>query len=339
MKPKILVIVGPTASGKSDLAVRLAKKFNGEVVSADSRQVYKGLNIGTGKITKNEMKGVRHHLLNVADPKKRFTVIDYKKLADEAIYNIAKRGKLPIICGGTGFYIDAVVDDRDFPAAKVDKKLRAKLATKSSGQLLAMLVKLDPTRAKTLAASNSERQNSRRLIRAIEVAMSAQPTDEIKKYEGRTITIQSVEWPTSGSSTNIIRCAKRPPCSNYDAIWIGIKVPPIALRARIRKRLVKRLKGGMLTEAKLLHKPRTRDNPNGGLSWKRMEDLGLEYRYEAEYLQGKSTREQFIEVLSNKIWQYARRQMTWFRRNGKIKWFTRDQNLKIEKKVRRILSS
>src|SRR3972149_9041812 len=124
MKKRILVIVGPTATGKSEVAVFLAKKFDGEVISADSRQVYKGLDIGTGKITKREMSGVPHHLLDVANPKRVFTVSEYKKLGEKALQNIWWRGKLPIICGGTGFYIQALVDGIILPEVPPNKKLR-----------------------------------------------------------------------------------------------------------------------------------------------------------------------------------------------------------------------
>ncbi len=305
MKPKILVIVGPTASGKSDLAVKLAKKFNGEVISADSRQVYKGLDIGTGKITKKEMRGVRHHLLDVADPKKRFTVIDYKNLAEEAIADIFSRGKLPIICGGTGFFIDAVVNDQNFPIVKEDKKLRAKLAKKSADQLFTILEKLDPIKAEVMAGNNSERHNCRRLIRAIEVASAAR---ESRTKNERRQRNESIAQPAETS-----REAAMPSlCHKYDALWIGIQAPSNEFRARIEKRLLKRIKLGMFVEARRLH--------GGCLSWKRMNELGLEYRYMAEFLQRKLTRDQFIETLSNKIWQYSRRQLTWWRKNDKIKW-------------------
>ena len=131
-KQKIIIILGPTATGKSDLAVRLAKKFGGEVISADSRQVYKGLDIGTGKITKKEMAGVPHHLLDVAHPKKVFTVSDYKKLAERACKKIWDGGKIPILCGGTGFYIQAVADNIVLPEVPPNKKLRAQLEKKTA---------------------------------------------------------------------------------------------------------------------------------------------------------------------------------------------------------------
>src|SRR3989344_3823881 len=127
---KIIVIVGPTASGKSALAIKLAKKFNGEIVSADSRQVYRGMDIGTGKVTETEQKQVKHWLIDVVNPKINFSVAKFKKLADKKIKDILKRGKLPIIVGGTAFWIKAVIDNVKFPKVKPDRKLRKKLAKK-----------------------------------------------------------------------------------------------------------------------------------------------------------------------------------------------------------------
>ena len=164
-KQKIIVILGPTASGKSGLAVKLAKKIDGEIISADSRQVYKGMDIGTGKIIKKEMFGIPHYLLDIKNPKKQFTVMEFKKLAEKKIAEILKKKKIPIICGGTGFYINSVVDDIDFPEIKPDKKLRKELEKKPTEELFKILKKLNPTRAK-----NIDSKNKRRLIRAIEIA-------------------------------------------------------------------------------------------------------------------------------------------------------------------------
>lgn len=305
-KPTILVIVGPTASGKSDLAVKLAKKCNGEVISADSRQVYRGLNIGTGKITKTEMKGVKHHLLDVADPKKQFTVIQYRKFAREAIEDILKRGKLPIICGGTGFYIDAVIGGRDFPAIGANKRLRAELAGKSDDELFALLEKLDPEAAAIKAKNNSERHNIRRLIRAIEIASALQSEQE----KGR-------RSPMPSKSAEANNEAALPSGLQYDAKWIGIQLSREELKARIHARLVSRLKSGMITETMRLH--------SKGLSWKRMEELGLEYRYMARFLQGKMSRQEMIAKLEVEIGRYSKRQMTWWKRNPTIKWLSRDE--------------
>jgi tRNA dimethylallyltransferase len=218
-KPKLIVVLGPTASGKSDLAVELAKKFNGEIISADSRQVYKGMDLGTGKITKEEMKGIPHHLLDVYSPKKVFTVVEYKKLAEEAIQNILKRGKLPIICGGTGFYIDAVVSGQSFPEVPPNKDLRFKIQDLGIDQLLKMLQKLDPERAKTIDIKNKVR-----LVRAIEIAK---------------------------------KIGKVPPIKNaiaYDSICIGIKWPKEELNNRIHTRIMSRIEDGMIKEIEDLHK-------------------------------------------------------------------------------------
>jgi tRNA dimethylallyltransferase len=143
-KPRLVVVLGPTSSGKSDLAVIIAKKFNGEVISADSRQVYTGMDIGTGKVTKKEMAGIPHHLLDVADPKKRYSVSRFKRDANRAISDIVKRGKLPILCGGTGFYIQAIVDGLILPEVKPDKKLRKELETCSTKELFSQLKNARP---------------------------------------------------------------------------------------------------------------------------------------------------------------------------------------------------
>ena len=151
-KPKIIVVLGPTASGKSDLAVEIAKKTSGEIISADSRQVYKGMDIGTGKITKKEKMGVPHYLLDIASPKRRrpFTAADYQSLAKKAVKEILAKGKTPVICGGTGFYIDSLIYDYQFPKVPPDKKLRIKLEKESAAGLFKKLERLDPQRARNI---------------------------------------------------------------------------------------------------------------------------------------------------------------------------------------------
>lgn len=164
---KIVVICGPTATGKSALAVEIAKTFDGEVVSADSRQVYRGLDIGSAKITRKEMNGIPHHLIDVADPRETFTVSEFKRLADEAIAGIRSRGRLPILCGGTGMYISAVVDDRGFPDVDPDPALRERLGAADTASLFKTLHGIDPVRAEKIDPNNRVR-----LVRAIEIAMS-----------------------------------------------------------------------------------------------------------------------------------------------------------------------
>jgi len=287
---KLLVIVGPNASGKSDLAVKLAKKFNGEVVSADSRQVYKGMDIGTGKVPRDKLKikneklkiylhqGIPHYLLDVASPKRRFTVAQYQKKAIEAIGKIQKKGKLPILCGGTGFYIQAVVDGIGIPEVKPDWKLREKLEKKTCDELYQQLKKLDPKRAKTI-----DKKNKRRLIRAIEIVLKTKkPVPPLKQRR------------------------------MFDVLIIGVKRDKKELKERIKKRLLRRFKLGMIKEVKKLHK--------SGVSWKRLEEFGLEYRFIAYYLQGKMKYEEMVKRLQKAIENYAKRQMTWFKRDKRIHW-------------------
>ncbi|MFA6524038.1 MAG: tRNA (adenosine(37)-N6)-dimethylallyltransferase MiaA [Candidatus Paceibacterota bacterium] len=286
-KPKIIVILGQTATGKSDLAVKIAQKVGGEVISADSRQVYKGLDLGTGKITNKEMKGIPHYLLDVANAKNKFTVADYKKLADKKIEEIIAREKIPIICGGTGFYIDAVVNNTIFPEVPPNEKLRISLNKKTTEELFKMLKKLDQRRAK-----NIDSKNKVRLIRAIEIA----------KVLGKVPKLQS--------DTNLARAES---VSLYEFIKIGLYMPLELLKEKINKRLLSRIENGMLKEIQNLHK--------NGLSWKRMEELGLEYRYVALCLQKKITKEEMLKRLNSEIFKYAKRQMTYFKRDPKIKWF------------------
>ncbi len=281
-KPKILVILGQTATGKSGYAVKVAKKLNGEIISADSRQIYRDLNIGSGKITKREMKGISHHLLDVADPKKQFSVVEYQTLAAKAIEDILSRGKLPIIVGGTGFYIDALVHGNILPEVPPNKKLRTTLLKKSALENFATLQKLDLKRAKTI-----DRQNNVRLVRAIEIA----------KALGKVPKIKTVP--------------------KYDAKIIGLTLPDETLKKNIHTRLLARMKQGMVAEVKNLH--------THGLSWRRLEELGLEYRHIAQYLQVKLTKQQMLADLENAIWQYAKRQKTWFKRDRKITWINQTE--------------
>lgn len=299
-KIKIIVILGPTASGKSDLAVELAQKCAGEIISADSRQVYKGLDIGSGKITRKEMKGVPHHLLDVANPRgKNFTVADFKKLADKKIAEVLARGNMPILCGGTGFYIQSVVDDLVLPEVPPNKSLREKLGAQKTEKLFETLKKLDPKRAENIDA-----QNRPRLIRAIEIAKALGKVPDFS-------TVYS---------------SKKSP---YNILQIGIKISPEKLQKKIHNRLVSRMKKGMLGEARRLHRD--------GLSWKHMEELGLEYRYLALHLQEKISRIEMLEKIESESVKYAKRQMTWFKRDARIKWFALSEKKKVANVVRNFL--
>lgn len=284
-KPKIIVIVGPTASGKSELAVALAKKFNGEIISADSRQVYKGLNLGTGKVPgkwKNGVflyKKVPHYCIDFVSPQKSFSASEFKARAARAIQDMGNRGKLPIIVGGTGFWIDVLIHDFELPKVSPNLKLRKQLAKKSATELFRILQKMDPQRAQTI-----DRKNPRRLLRAIEIV----------KVLG-----------------TVPKLNQRAP---YTPLWIGTWVSKEALRKKIHKRLLARIREGMIAEGRQLRKQE--------LSWKRFYELGLEYKFLANLLQKKISPPQMKIELERAILQYARRQVVWFQRNKKIRWIS-----------------
>ncbi len=282
LKPKILVIVGPTASGKTSLSIELAKQFNGEVISADSRQVYRGLDIGSAKVKVEEMAGIPHHLIDVADPKVIYNASDFKRDAEVAISDILSRGKLPIICGGTFFYIDALLNKVSLPEVEPDETLRAELEDKSATELLVILETLDPVRA-----SNIEKDNKRRLVRAIEVATA----------------LGTVPPPL-------------PADSSYEVLSIGLSVDMETHGEILRARIQERLQIGMVEEVETLLKE--------GVTHDRLESFGLEYRYISRYLRGRLKYEDMIDELTNKSRQFAKRQMTWLKRDSNIKWFKRE---------------
>ncbi|OGZ07764.1 MAG: tRNA (adenosine(37)-N6)-dimethylallyltransferase MiaA [Candidatus Lloydbacteria bacterium RIFCSPHIGHO2_02_FULL_50_13] len=295
-KPKILVIVGPTASGKSALAVKLAKKYNGEIISADSRQVYRGMDIGTGKIGRREMRGVPHHLLDVASPKRRYTVSNYVRDAERVIGGIFQRGKLPVICGGTGFYIRALVDKLKLPDVPPNKALRKRLEKKDVDELFKQLKRLDP-----VFALRIDRYNPRRLVRAIEIARAL---GHVPPLEAKT---------------------------HYDPLFIGITFSTEMLAKRIHRRLHARIKAGMLNEVKGLRRR--------GVSWKQLEEFGLEYRFCSRHLEGKISKAEMLSHLEVAIRQYAKRQMTWFKKDKRIHWVTPAQKTKASRLIKTLLYS
>jgi tRNA dimethylallyltransferase len=278
LNKKLVVVLGPTASGKTELAIKLAKKFNGEIVNADSRQVYKGMDIGTAKPTKKEMKGIPHHLLDIASPKRKFTVAQYRKLALKAIEKIQKRRKIPILVGGTWFYIRAIVDGIVIPEVPPDWKLRKRLEKKYPEELYKILKKLDPKRAKTI-----EKENKRRLIRAIEIC----------KKIGKVPPLKFNPLP-------------------YPVLMIGIKRTEKELMEKIRKRFFEWLKRGLILEVIKLRKM--------GVSFKRIEEFGMHYREIARYLQGKISEKEMIENSIKEIQDYAKKQLNWFKKDKRAKW-------------------
>lgn len=320
--PKIIVVLGPTSSGKSGVAIELAKKFNGEVISADSRQVYSGMDIGTGKVLRDSSlklkgksqkqsegffsEGIRHHLIDVAEPNDDFNISHFKKLAEKAIEEILTRGKIPIICGGTNFWIDAITKNTNLPEVAPNEKLRKILAQKSEQELIEQLEKLDPERAKNIDAKNKVR-----LVRAIEIC------SVLGKVPKQSSAIS--HQPASSADWS---------SSKYSFLEIGISTEREALNTKIKTRLDERFAQGMIQEVENLNK--------NGVSWERLENFGLEYRWIARFLQEKISKEEMKEKLYFDSIHYAKRQMTWLKRNKEIFWIK--DYIEAEKEVGKFLA-
>lgn len=281
-KPKLIVILGPTAAGKTKLAVKLASFFNGEIVSADSRQIYKGMDIGTGKDLEEYGK-IPYHLIDVVSPKTKFSLAKYQKMAYRAIDDIVKRKKNPFLVGGTGLYIQAVVDGVPLLPAKPDWKLRERLEKMSTEKLLEKLKKMDAALYDKIVQNNK-----RRIIRYIEIM------EQCKK----PLTLL---WDEQKREVR------------YDCLMLGIAADRDLINKKIDKRIDIRLeKEKMVKEVERLHKD--------GVSWKRLLDFGLEYKFIAEYLQGKLEYDEMVNLLKTASHKFAKRQMTWFKRDKRIRW-------------------
>jgi len=296
-KKKIIAVVGPTASGKSSLAVFLAKKLStssasrsygvtgAEVLSADSRQVYKHLDVYANKVTLKEMQGIPHHLLDIASPRRIFTVAEYQKKTARIIRKLHRERKVPIMCGGTGFYIDAVLYGAEFPAVPPRPDIREKLEKRTTEELFALLKKKDPERAR-----NIDPHNPRRLMRALEIVLATGlPVPPLKRT------------------------------SPYEVLKIGVNVSPETIKERIEERFSRILENGAaIREVEELHRIHR-------VSWKDLERLGLGYRLIARRLRGEISMNELKEAVIKEEAAYARRQMTWFRRDPSILWLDTPQ--------------
>lgn len=297
-KPKIITVLGPTAIGKSDLAVDIAlylKEKHGieaHIISADSRQVYRHLDLGTGKITEPEMRGIPHHMLDVLNPNEEYSVFQYAQDANKIIASLLNQNIIPILCGGTGLYINAVLFGHAGALAKQNPELRQTLEPESLEQLQTELKSLAEKYDANI--SNIDIKNKRRVIRAIEILTELKHIPEIQTE------------------------------SRYENIIIGLNTDYDILKERIQKRIDKRLEQGMVAEVEQL----LRDKK---ITHARLQKLGLEYRFISDLLTGILTLEEFKEKLYFAIIQYAKRQKTWFINNKELKekivWFdTRDEN-------------
>lgn len=277
-KPKVIAVVGPTASGKTSLAVELALALNGEVISADSRQVYMGLDIGSGKVTKEEAKGVPHHLISIVDPKDTYTAADFACDAKALIEDITARGKVPIIAGGTFFYLDQLRGLSGVAGVPKNEELRKELENKSTPELLTILTDLDSKRAGAV-----DKNNRHRIIRSIEIATALGHVPPAFKEE-----------------------------SPYEWLIFGIDIDRTDLHPRIEQRLHQRLRDGMEAEVERLLAE--------GVSKEKLVAFGLEYRYLVRRHYKELSYKQMTEELFAKIRQFAKRQMTWLKRDEEIVW-------------------
>ena len=286
---KLIVILGPTASGKTNVALKAAKKFNGEIISADSRQIYKGMNIGTAKPPRSQKSKVKsqkyivddipHYLINMVYPNEDFNVAIFKKSANKIIKDIQKRNKLPFLVGGTGLYIKAVVDNIQFPKIKSQVKLRKELEKKSIEKLFKIYKKLDPKGAKII-----DKKNKRRLIRAIEVSkITKKPFSEQRK-KGKPL---------------------------FSVLKIGIKIEKDELKKKIKKRVKKMIKSGLEKEVKNLIKKYNWETPA-------LQTIGY-YEWK-EYFNKKISKKELEEKIIKNTQDYAKRQITWVNKDKEIVW-------------------
>ena len=287
MKPKVIVIVGPTASGKTKLSIELAKKINGEIISADSMQIYREMDIGTAKVTENEKEGIKHYLIDIINPNERYTVSNFKNDAEIAISQILQNGKVPIVVGGTGLYVDALVLGIEYPEMKFDEAYRnelMKIAETEDGleQLYNQAKKIDD-----LAMQKISPNDKKRIIRVL----------EIYKATGKNKTDLEIE-----SRKNEIK---------YDFKVFALDMDRSRLYDRINQRVDVMIDNGLETEVRgILNKYHEFPTAMQGLGYKEMK----------MYIDGQYTKEEMVEKIKSESRHYAKRQLTWFRKNKDIVW-------------------
>jgi tRNA dimethylallyltransferase len=287
-RPKIIAIVGPTASGKTSLSIELAHHFNGEIVSADSRQIYRDMDIGTAKATREQTAAIPHHMLDIRNPDEDYTVAEFKQDAIAAIDGVLVRGRLPILTGGTGLYIRAVVENLDIPKVAGDPALRQEIeneiTTKGLATVFEKLVTLDPE-----AAYIVDPRNPRRVVRALEVAL----------ITGKPFTAQR---------------QKHEPLYDVLEIGVGLGLAPEALRERIDRRIDGMMRDGLIDEVKML--VGTYRRPDGSMP---VAFDAIGYREIINYLHGATTLDAAVAAMKINTWHFAKRQLTWFRKDKNVR--------------------
>ena len=312
---KIIVLIGQTASSKTSTAVKLAKEIGGEVVSADSRQVYTGLTIGSDKITNEQKQGVPHHLLDVANPlTDTYTANTFVQDATKAIQDIAHRGKVPIVAGGTMLYLDALFGCVLVPEVAPDKALRAELERRPVQELFVELQSKDPRRAAQMQQEGQD-TNTRRLVRALEIVSK----------------LGSV--PDKHKPSNHVA---RSPLATCEILWLGLCGDQVEQKEKINKRNAEMLENGLLDEVQAL-----KDN---GVTQEQFDTFGFEYKYPAMYLAGTPiiqdetpTLEQVLMKMNSGTWRYAKKQRAWWQGRGEVRWFKAVQYDALAKAVQNFL--
>lgn len=294
-RPKVIVVIGQTSSGKTGFSLALAREICGEIISADSRQVYRGMDIGSGKASQEEQAFVPHHMFDIADPAvQTYTVSDFVSKGRQVISEITARGNIPIVVGGTFFYVDALLGKITVPNVPPNTELRKELSIKTTDELYEELYRKDIDRARTI-----DKHNRVRLIRSLEII------DTLGKVPAHSSDIP------------------------YQTFTVGLSLTPDELRQRIHDRLMTRIDAGMTDEVARLH--------DHGVSWEQLHAFGLEYRRSAEFLQGKLSKEDFVNILERDICAFAKRQMTWLKKDKSIHWYRHDDHPRIIEDVKRWL--
>jgi tRNA dimethylallyltransferase len=278
-KKPLIIIMGPTGSGKTRLSIKIAKKVGGEIISADSRQVYKDMSLLSEKISKEDMEGIPHHCIDIVSPKRSFSVFQWKKRAEKALTKIYKKNKIPILVGGSVFYIQTLLFNENFPSAPPKNILRKKYEKKSTKELYSLLLQKDPLRAQ-----NIEKENPRRLIRALEIIEEKGCVPPLLKKE-------------------IL----------FTPFFVGIMPPFPLIEKNIKERLEISLKKGLIEEALFL-------SEKYSLSEKRIKELGLEYRIIHSYLKNEIKREDLFQKLYEGVRRYAKKQKVWLQKYESVEW-------------------
>ena len=299
-KKPMIILTGPTAVGKTDLSIQLAKAINGEIISADSMQVYRHMDIGSAKVTPEEMDGVCHHLIDVLEPEEEFNVVVFQKLAKEALTGIYERGHIPIIVGGTGFYIQALLYDIDFTENDGDTAIRRELEklaqTQGAGCLHQMLQEIDPESAAAI-----HQNNVKRVIRAI----------EFYRQTGKKISLHNEQ--------------EREKQSPYQFLYYVLDTDRKTLYERIDRRVDLMMEHGLVDEVKHL--------ADMGCTRDMVSMQGLGYKEILDYLSGEISLEEAVYILKRDTRHFAKRQITWFKRERDVRWLELEQFQNDRKKV------